>query len=86
MESLLQLIGAVLVLAAFVAAQAGVWRTDGVPYLVLNVAGSVVLAFLALHGRDWGFLLLEGVWGLVSAWSLARALAPRRPRALSHAG
>jgi hypothetical protein len=29
---------------------------------------------LAAHERQWGFLLLEAVWALVSAWSLIRAM------------
>jgi hypothetical protein len=32
-----------------------------------------VLAVDAWLGAAWGFLLLEGVWALVSAWSLMRA-------------
>ena len=31
-----------------------------------------MLAFLALAEEQWGFVLLETVWALVSAWSLTR--------------
>jgi hypothetical protein len=45
--------------------------------------GSAVLAWVALDGRNWGFLLLESVWALVSAWSLMQVLRGR-PRAAAH--
>jgi hypothetical protein len=36
-------------------------------YLLLNLAGTFVLAFDAAVGHEWGFLLLEGAWAVVSA-------------------
>lgn len=72
MDQVIQVVGALLILSAFAAAQFGRLRLDSVTYLVLNLAGSLVLAYLALEERQWGFLLLEAVWALVSAWSLAR--------------
>jgi hypothetical protein len=47
---------------------------DSYAYLVLNLVGSAVLAYLAVIEEQWGFLLLEGVWALVSAWSLGRVV------------
>ncbi len=72
MEQVVQVLGALLILAGFAAAQAGRLRVDSISYLVLNLVGSLILAVLALHERQWGFLLLEGVWAIVSAWSLVR--------------
>ena len=72
MEQLIQIVGALLILAAFAAAQLGRLRLDSSAYLVLNLIGSLILAYLAWHERQWGILLLEGVWALVSAWSLIR--------------
>ena len=37
---------------------------------VANVVGSVVLCILAVVEGQIGFILLEGVWAIVSAWSL----------------
>jgi hypothetical protein len=71
-SQVLQVIGALAVLAAFAAAQAGVLSTGSKHYLVLNLIGSTILAVLAALQREPGFLLLEGVWALVSAYSLSR--------------
>ena len=79
MEDVLQVAGAVLILIAFVANQRGVLGAHTRAYLLLNLVGSVVLAVLAVLDRDWGFLLLEAVWALTSAWSLARVLRGREP-------
>jgi len=72
MTSLLKIIGALLVLAGFGAAQFGRLATTSVIYLTVNLVGSGLLAGLALDGREWGFLLLEGVWAIVSAMGLLR--------------
>jgi hypothetical protein len=45
-------------------------------YLWLNLVGAGALTVLAWHERQWGFLLLEGVWTLVTAWSLYGRLRP----------
>lgn len=50
-------------------------------YLVLNLVGSVILTVLAAVESLYGFLLLEAVWALVSAWGLAQVLRGRAPTA-----
>jgi hypothetical protein len=74
-----QVIGAVFVLAAFAALQFGRWRPDSLAYLVANVIGAGILAVAAAIGGDPGFLLLEGVWTIVSLWSLVQKLRGRAP-------
>jgi hypothetical protein len=69
---IVQLIGALPILAAFVGAQLGGLDTRSKLYLVLNVLGSAVLAVIAFVEAQWGFLLLECVWGLVSLWTLIK--------------
>ena len=70
MAQVIQIVGALIVLAAFAASQVGELPTDSRLYLALNLVGSVILAILAVVEGQIGFLLLEGVWALVSAWSL----------------
>ncbi len=74
MDQQIQIIGALLILAAFAAVQFERMRPDSRVYLTLNLIGSAILAVLAWHESQWGFLLLEGVWAIVSAWGLAMAM------------
>ncbi len=79
MSQLVQIVGALLILSAFAAAQFGAMDPHSRIYLVLNVAGSAILAVLAWEERQWGFLLLETVWAAVSVWGLIQL---RRGQAL----
>ena len=67
---IIQIIGALIILGAFAASQLGGMPTDSRLYLALNVVGSAILAILAVIEGQIGFVLLEGVWAAVSAWSL----------------
>jgi hypothetical protein len=73
-DQVVQVVGALLILAAFAAVQFERMRPDSRLYLALNLAGSAILAVLAVLGSQWGFVLLETVWAIVSAWGLALAL------------
>ena len=73
MSQFLQVAGALLLLSGFIAAQLGMTTDKSVQYLVLNAVGGALLAVLAFIGRDWGFLILEGTWAVVSAISLRGA-------------
>jgi hypothetical protein len=72
----IQIAGALAILAAYALAQFDLLNQHGRVYLVLNVVGASVLAVDAYFEAQWGFLLLEGVWALISAWSLARLARP----------
>lgn len=77
MDQVIQVVGALLILAGFVLAQFRVLRVESMLYLVLNFLGSAILAWLAWDDRQWGFLLLEFVWALVSAWGIIALLRGR---------
>jgi hypothetical protein len=81
MHQVIQVAGALLILVAFAAAQFGWMSLESRLYLTLNLLGGAVLAWLAWHERQWGFLLLESVWTIVSAWGLLRVLRGQRPAA-----
>ncbi|GAA1976747.1 CBU_0592 family membrane protein [Kitasatospora viridis] len=81
MEQAVQVFGSILILVPFALAQWGRISAHSRPYLLLNLCGSAILAVLAGLTSQWGFLLLEGVWAVVSANSLIAALRGRTPRA-----
>ena len=79
MGQLLQILGALMVLAGFAGAQFRVLHPQSYPYLLLNLIGSAILALLAYEEQQWGFLLLEGVWALVSLWSVLMRTRSKGP-------
>jgi hypothetical protein len=81
MEQLIQIVGALLVLAAFILAQLDRLSPHSRTYLAANLAGSAILTVEAWIGDDWGFLMLEGVWAVVSAYGLVQVLRGRTPTA-----
>ena len=81
MDQVIQVLASLLVLAAFVGAQRGRLPQTSRGYLSLNLAGASVLAVLAMLEQQWGFLLLEAVWAVVSAFSLTRVLRGKPLRA-----
>jgi hypothetical protein len=74
-DQVIQVIGAALILTAYVAAQVERLDPHSRLYLGLNLIGSIVLAVLAAGGEQWGFLLLESAWALVSLWGLIKPAA-----------
>jgi hypothetical protein len=72
MDQVIQIAGAILILIAYAAGLTGRWSTESLPYLLLNLVGAAILAVLAAISENWGFLLLEGVWTIVTAVTLIK--------------
>lgn len=80
---IVQVVGSLLILGGFVATLLGRVDQASYRYLISNAVGSAVLTATAIVNLEWGFILLEGVWALVSLYSLARK-ATGRPVTGSH--
>ena len=72
MGIIVQVIGSILILIGFVFSQLGKLQTTSLNYLLLTAIGALILGIDAFIGKQWGFVLLEGVWSLVTIQGLSR--------------
>ena len=63
---LMSVTGAVLVLVAFACLQTGKLDRRDRWFNILNFVGSMLLGFVAVHDRRWGFIGLEFIWAALS--------------------
>ena len=72
-------LGALAILAAYAANQFRLIGPSNLSYSAMNFVGSAVLTVVALVEVQWGFILLEGVWAIVSLWGMIAILRDGRP-------
>jgi hypothetical protein len=70
----ISVIGALLILGAFAANLLQWMNTSNLWYSLLNFVGSAILLVVAVLDQQFGFILLEGAWALVSLWGIIAAL------------
>jgi hypothetical protein len=74
------LLGALMILAAFAAQQAGKLGREDLRYLLLNLVGSLILTYFAYVAKNAGLTLLEGAWAIISLISLVKRVSSSPPR------
>jgi hypothetical protein len=69
-------VGALLILVAYVGHQMKWMDSRQSAYNLLNAVGSGILAYVAFHPFQIGFVVLETVWALISIYAILRAAKP----------
>lgn len=64
--------GALMILIAYVGHQMGLIYSRSAVYNILNAIGSAILAYIAFHPFQIGFVVLEVTWTLISIYALFR--------------
>jgi len=70
----ISLLGAITILFAFAAVQMRRMESESVAYQALNLVGGTFLCIAAVAAVQYGFILLEGTWAILSGVGLIRAL------------
>ncbi len=70
MLQIISVVGALAILGVYVANQFRLIGPSNMSYSVMNFVGSAVLTVIAVIEVQWGFILLEAVWALVSLWGI----------------
>ena len=78
-DQIVQIVGALLILAGFILSQANLLDAKSISYQILNLAGAAILTVLAFQAQRWGFVLLEGVWAVVALAGLILRLSAKKP-------
>ncbi|HEY8478085.1 MAG TPA: hypothetical protein VIN09_14585 [Chloroflexota bacterium] len=73
MSQVVSIVGAAMILGAYAGVQMGWLKVEQRLYNLLNLLGSLLLAYVAVLDNRIGFILLEGVWAAISALALLRA-------------
>ncbi len=74
-DQILSLVGAALLLGAYALQTVTRDGAQKTTYLTMNLLGSVALTVTAVVNNQIGFIILEGIWAIISAFSLIKVLA-----------
>lgn len=70
-------LGVVCVLVAYLMLQAGKWRSTGMIYLALNLAGSVFVMLSLTNQWNLPAFILQCAWGAISVYGMVKVLRNR---------
>jgi hypothetical protein len=77
---LIQIVGALLNMGAFALLHFEIAPSSALRYLIPNWLGSVLLVMSAYVDRQWGFLMLESAWVVVTGYAIAAKITGRQSR------
>ena len=69
--------GAVLILIAYTSNQMGRLELATLRYQILNFVGGAALFVTAITETQYGFMLMEGAWTIVSLYGLVKVVRAR---------
>lgn len=79
MLQIVSVVGALLILAGYAANQIGKTSPASLRYQLANLFGAAALTVVAVIERQYGFILLEGVWTLISLYGTVKVLRGEAP-------
>lgn len=65
-STVIGILGASLILIAFILEQFKIWKNDWLRYDAVNLIGSILLVWYGLMINGYPFVVLNGIWALVS--------------------
>jgi hypothetical protein len=74
---IISFVGAILILTAYGALQLNRLATGTITFQVLNLFGGIFLCITAVALRQYGFILVEGLWAVLSVVGLWRVVIRR---------
>jgi hypothetical protein len=81
---LIQIVEALLNMGAFALLHFEIAPSSALRYLIPNWLGSVLLVLSAYADQQWGFVMLESAWGVVTGYAILGKIAGRQARPARH--